>query len=68
MFTWVTVFILFKVQKWQIDLKVSVDVESNPGPTYVIEKAVLESLHQGDRRFGETAGIQCASNSLYLLC
>ena len=43
------------------------DVESNPGPTYVIEKAICGSYHQGDRRFGDTAGVQCACNSLYAL-
>ena len=44
------------------------DIESNPGPTYVIEKAIHGSYHQGDQRFGNTAGVQCACNSLYTLC
>ena len=44
------------------------DIESNPGPTYVIEKAIYDSYHQGDQRFGNTAGVQCACNSLYALC
>ena len=26
------------------------DIESNPGPTYVIEKAIHGSYHQGDQR------------------
>ena len=48
--------------------KVSGDVESNPGPTYAVEKkAILGSFHQGDR-FGDTADIQCACNSSYALC
>ena len=44
------------------------DVEINLGPTYVIEKAICGSCHQGNRRFGDTAGVQCACNSLYALC
>ena len=44
------------------------DVESNPGPTYNIEKVIMGSFHQGNTRFGLTAGIQCACNSLYALC
>ena len=44
------------------------DIESNPGPTYVIEKAIHGLYHQGDQRFGNTAGVQCACNSLYALC
>lgn len=45
LFTWVAVFILFNVQQRHIDLKVSSDVQSNPGPTVVVEKAVLGSFH-----------------------
>lgn len=45
MLTWGTVFILVNVQQQQIDLKVSGDVESNPGTTFVVEKAVLGSFH-----------------------
>ena len=33
------------------------DVESNPGPAYAIVKVILGSFHQGDTRFGTTAGI-----------
>ena len=44
------------------------DIESNPGPTCVIEKAIDDSYHQGDQRFGNTAGDYCACNSLYALC
>ena len=43
------------------------DIESNPGPTCVIEKAIDDSYHQGDQRFGNTAGDYCACNSLYAL-
>ena len=44
------------------------DIESNPGPTYVIEKVIYGSYHQGDQRFSNTVGVQCACNSLYTLC
>ena len=38
-------------------------------PTYNIESVAQGSYHQGNRElFGETAGIQCACNSLYDLC
>ena len=40
------------------------DIESNPGPVYNIEKVALDSFHHGDSRFGATAGVQCACNSL----
>ena len=33
------------------------DIESNPGPNYVIEKAIHGSYHQGDQRFGNTVGV-----------
>ena len=38
--------------------------KSNPGPTYVVDKVILGTFHHGDQRFGETAGVQCACNSL----
>ena len=38
------------------------DIKTNPGPTYAVDKAVLGTFHQGDQRFGETAGVQCACN------
>ena len=41
------------------------DIESNPGPTYSISKVVEASHHQGDKRYGNTAGNQCASNALF---
>ena len=49
-------------------LQLSGDVESNPGPTYSIEKVIQGSFHQGNPRFGGTAGVQCACNSLFALC
>ena len=44
------------------------DVESNPGPTFKILKVIQGSFHQGHPKFGHTAGIQCACNSVYALC
>ena len=44
------------------------DIESNPGPVYNIEKVGLGSFRQGDTRFGATAVVQCACNSLLVLC
>ena len=43
-----------------IVFQLSGDVESNSGPTYSIEKVILGSFHQGDTRFGTTAGIHTA--------
>ena len=40
------------------------DVESNPGPTYKI-LVVQGSFHQADIKFEETAGRQCACNTLF---
>ena len=51
-----------------VRLIIDLDIESNPGPTYVIETAIHGSYHQGDQRFGNTAGVQYACNSLYALC
>ena len=44
------------------------DIESNPGPTYSCVKVINGSYHQGDPRFGITAGTQCACNSLFSIC
>ena len=45
------------------------DVESNPGPTFKVQKLTFGSYNQGDvSKFGETAGTQCASNSLVAIC
>ena len=43
-------------------------VESNSGQLYNIQKVVMRSFHQGDKRFGLTADIQCPCKSLYALC
>ena len=45
------------------------DIETNPGPTYNLEKMVHGSFHQGNSQlFGETADTQCACNALCVLC
>ena len=43
-------------------LLLSGDVELNPGPS------VQGSFHQGNHKFGETAGIQCSSNCFFAIC
>ena len=40
----------------------------NLGPVYNIKLVVLGSFHLSDNRFGATAGVQCACNSLLALC
>ena len=49
-------------------LQLSGDLDSNPGPNYSIEKVIQGSFHQGNPRFGRTAGVQCACNYLFALC
>lgn len=41
------------------------DIESNPGPTFSIVKSVLGNFHQGNSKYGESAGTQCVANALY---
>ena len=36
--------------------------------SFLIKDCVLGSFHQGDKRFGETAGIRCACMALTALC
>ena len=43
-------------------LILSRDTENNPGP---IQGVIRGSFHQGDQRFGQTAGTQCMRNTLY---
>ena len=43
-------------------------LEAVPNSTYAIEGHILDSFHQGDSRFGATAGVQCACNSLFAIC
>ena len=43
-------------------------LEAVPNSTYAIEGHILVSFHQGDSRFGATAGVQCACNSLFVVC
>ena len=45
------------------------DIETNPRPTYNIERVLQGPFHQGKRELlGGTASMQCACNSLYALC
>ena len=38
------------------------DIESNPGQrNYAVKKALLVSHHQGHRRYGDSARMQCTS-------
>ena len=37
-------------------------------PSYTVEKCVQGSFSQSHSRFGETAGIQCACNTLLAVC
>ena len=49
-------------------LKLSGDVELNPGPLEMV-RTVQESFNQGNvALFGETAGRQCACNALFSTC
>ena len=43
------------------------DIETNPGPTFSIS-TVKGSFHQGNPKYGRTAGTQCMCNSLASLC
>ncbi|XP_057310266.1 uncharacterized protein LOC130648243 [Hydractinia symbiolongicarpus] len=44
------------------------DIESNPGPgTYNVLKSVKASCHQGDIKFGNSAGSQCLCNCLFAI-
>ena len=50
-------------------MQLKVDIETNPGPAYILEKIVHGSIYQGNSQlFGKTAGFQCACNGLYALC
>ena len=43
-------------------------IESNPGPSYTIVKSIQGDFNQGDKKFGDSAGTQCAINSLVAIC
>ena len=49
-------------------LQIHGDVESNPGPTYKIQKTVSASFHQAHMKFGNSAGTQCSCNALFAIC
>ena len=42
---------------------------NNPGPNnYYIKRALHGTYHQGNEKFGKTAGVQCTSNAFYATC
>ena len=43
-------------------------IERNPGPTYKFSKIVFATSNQGDPKYCETAGLQCACNALTSAC
>ena len=47
-------------------LQLSGNVESNPGPTYSIEKEIQGSFHQGNPRFGKNCS--CAVRLQFFVC
>jgi len=49
-------------------LSIDGDIESNPGPTYIILKVVQGFSHQGDPKFGKSAGIQCGTCAHVAIC
>eukprot|EP00111_Clytia_hemisphaerica_P022200 TCONS_00065248-protein len=49
-------------------LLLSGDIELNPGPPQEEIKSIQGSFHQGNSKFGETAGIQCSSNCFFAIC
>ena len=53
--------------KFNYTLLLSGDIELNPGPQEEI-KSIRGSFHQGNSKFGETAGIQCSSNCFFAIC
>ena len=48
-------------------LLASGDIETNPGPIFTISTA-KGSFHQGNPKYGRTAGTQCMCNSLASVC
>ena len=47
-------------------------IEINPGPensnrNYAIKKVVQASHHQGNSKYGESAGMQCTSNAYFAI-
>lgn len=47
---------------------ISGDIDRNPESAYIVYKAIMGSFHEGDGRFWDTTGTQCACNSLHTLC
>ena len=64
----VIIFLINVLFLASLNLTCNGDIKSNLELTYSIEKITSGSFYQGNSRFGHTAGIQCACNSLYVLC
>ena len=60
------VFLCSLYFSWIGLLQLSRNVESNPGPTYSIEKEIQGSFHQGNPRFGKNCS--CAVRLQFFVC
>ena len=49
-------------------LSIDGDIASNPGPTYNILKVIQGYSHQGDPKFGKSAGVQCGTCAPVPIC
>ena len=57
--------VLFRIVKLKL-LLLANDIETNPGPYFISN--IQGTLHQGNAKFGESAGKQCACIALYSAC
>ena len=48
-------------------IKLSGDIETNPGPVVIPTKCIQGSFHQGNNRFGASAGSQCMCNAFWAI-
>ena len=68
-------FMLAKIAMLSIDLSFMIaillvigGIEQNPGPTFQFSKIIFASSNQSNFKYGDTAGLQCACNSLISAC
>ena len=55
--------------KFQFDELFGDWIESNPSPIdYFTENMVQANYHQGNKKYGKTAGTQCTSNAYFTIC
>ena len=57
--------VLFRTVKLNL-LLLANDIETHPGPYFILN--IQGTLHQGNAKFGESAGKQCACIALYSVC